>query len=99
MDIMNGQASRVGKLQLELDQERARQLARALAAAAAFSPDPAVRLEAFRLNAWVNHRMTKRWGVTDATQAESQTGIDTRPGTAQHGKRGGTATGPRRVRA
>lgn len=75
MAIMNGQASRLGRLQLEVDQERARQLARALVDAALYSPDKAVRESAGTLAAWVNHRRIKKWGPDNGqTQRQRRTG-------------------------
>lgn len=62
MALMNRQASRTGRLQLEVDQDQARQLARALVDAALYSPDKAVSESAGKLAAWVNHRRVKRWG-------------------------------------
>lgn len=74
MAIMNRQASRVGKLQLEVDQDRARQLARALVDAALYSPDKAVRESAGTLAAWINHRRITKWGPDNGKQERQRSG-------------------------
>lgn len=98
MGFMNQQDGRAGKIQLELGRDRAGQLARALANAAAFSPDPTVRTEAFQLQMWIDHRRAKKWGMSEDGTAESQTGIDTGQRAPKHRQRGRTATGTRRAR-
>lgn len=77
MAIMNRQASRLGSLQLEVDQARARQLASALVAAALYSPDKEVREYAGTLAAWVNHRRIRKWGP-DNEQTQRQRGTTRR---------------------
>jgi len=64
MRFMNVQITRVGKLQLELDQDQAATMTRALDLASTHDTDPQHRQDAAQLAVWVRHRRFRRWGHT-----------------------------------